>query len=122
MKIPILQGRDFTTRDDMAAPPVMIVNQEFVRRFIPTGLALGRRVRGWGEWFTIVGVVPDTKIYRLTESPQPYFYVPIRQIYRPEMGLVFFVRTSGPIDSATAALRRTAQSVDPAVPVFAATP
>ncbi len=58
MKIPILQGRDFTTRDDMNAPPVMIVNQEFVRRFIPTGLALGRRVQGWGEWFTIVGVVP----------------------------------------------------------------
>ena len=121
MKIPILQGRDFTTRDDMAAPPVMIVNQEFVRRFVPTGLAVGRRVQGWGEWFTIVGVVPDSKIYRLTESPQPYFYVPIRQIYRPEMGLVFFVRTSGPIDSAIAALRRTAQSVDPAVPVFAAT-
>ena len=121
MKIPILQGRDFTTRDDMAAPPVMIVNQEFVRRFVPTGLALGRRVQGWGEWFTIVGIVSDSKIYRLTESPQPYFYVPIRQIYRPEMGLVFFVRTSGPIDSAAVALRRTAQSVDPAVPVFAAT-
>ncbi len=121
MKIPILQGRDFTTRDNTDAPPVMIVNQEFVRRFIPTGVALGRKVQGWGDWFTIVGVVPDSKIYRLTESPQPYFYVPIRQIYRPEMGLVFFVRTTGSIDAATTALRRTAQSVDPAVPVFAAT-
>jgi predicted permease len=118
MKIPLLDGRDFTFRDDVDGLPVMIVNQEFVRRFIPTGTALGRRVNGWGQWFTIVGVVQDSKIYRLTESPTPYFYVPIRQIYRPEMGLVFFVRTSTSIDSATSAMRRESQAVDPAVPVF----
>ena len=118
MKMPILQGRDFNLRDDSSAPPVMIVNEEFVRRFVPTGIVLGRKVHGWGQWFTIVGVVPDSKIYRLTEAKAPYFYVPIRQIYRPEMGLVFYVRTSGTIDSATSALRQEAQAVAPAVPVF----
>jgi predicted permease len=121
MKIPLLEGRDFNARDDRKAPPVMIVNQEFVRRFIPTGTAIGRLVQGWGKWFTIVGVVSDSKIYRLTEAPMPYFYVPIRQIYRPEMGLVFFVRTSGTLDGAIATLRREAQAVDPAVPLFEAT-
>ncbi|HET6176826.1 MAG TPA: ABC transporter permease [Candidatus Sulfotelmatobacter sp.] len=118
MKIPLLQGRDFNLHDDENAAPVMIVNQEFVRRFIPSGTALGRRVQGWGKWFAVVGVVQDSKIYRLNESPTPYFYVPIRQIYRPEMGLAFFIRTSAPIDSAATALRREAQAVDPAVPVF----
>jgi predicted permease len=118
MKIPILQGRDFNLHDDASAQPVMIVNEEFVRHFIPTGISLGRRVQGWGKWFTIVGVVQDTKVFRLTEPPAPYFYVPIRQIYRPEMGLVFFVRTTAPIDSALATLRREAQNVDPSVPVF----
>ena len=118
LKIPILQGRDFTSRDDSEAPPVMIVNQEFLRRYIPTGIALGRRVQGWGQWFTIVGVVSDSKIYRLTEPPTPYFYVPIRQIYRPEMGLVFFVRTSASVQSAISALRRETQAVGPAVPLF----
>src|SRR5260370_10681761 len=34
------------------------------------------------------------------------------------MGLVFFVRTTAPIDSALATLRREAQNVDPSVPVF----
>jgi predicted permease len=121
LKIPILQGRDFNLHDDAKAPPVMIVNQEFVRRFMPGGIVLGRRVQGWGEWFTIVGVVQDTKIFRLTEAATPYFYVPIRQIYRPEMGLVFLVRTSAPIDAALVALRREAQTVDPSVPVFDAT-
>jgi predicted permease len=121
MKIPLLEGRDFNARDDMNAPPVMIVNREFVRRFIPTGTAIGRRVQGWGKWFTIVGVVSDSKIYRFTEAPMPYFYIPFRQIYRPEMGLVFFVRTSGPTDGAIAALRREAQAVDPSVPLLEAT-
>ncbi len=121
MKIPLLEGRDFNARDDINAPPVMIINQEFVRRFIPSGTAVGRRVHGWGKWFTIVGVASDSKIYRLTEAAVPYFYVPIRQIYRPEMGLVFFVRTSGSLDSATVALRREAQAVDPSVPLFDAT-
>jgi predicted permease len=118
MKIPILEGRDFDLRDDRTAPPVMIVNQEFLRRFLPHQSAIGRKVHGWARWFTIVGVVQDSKIYRLTESPMPYFYVPIRQIYRPEMGLTFFVRTTSLFE--VAALPREAQAVDPAVPVFGA--
>jgi predicted permease len=118
MKIPLLEGRDFTALDNASAPPVMIVNQEFVRRFVPGRVAIGRKVQGWGRWFTIVGVVQDTKIYRLTEAPTPYFYVPMTQIYRPEMGLVFFARTSGSTDSAVTALRREATAADPVMPVF----
>jgi predicted permease len=118
LKIPILEGRDFDARDTVDSEPVMIVNREFVRRLIPSGAAIGRKVQGWGEWFTIVAVVENTKVYRLNEPPKPYFYVPIRQIYRPEMGLVFFVRTSGSIDSAISALRREALSAGPTVPVF----
>ena len=118
MKIPLLEGRDFTALDNASAPPVMIVNQEFVRRFIPGKIAIGRQVQGWGKWFTIIGVVQDSKIYRLTEAPTPYFYVPMTQIYRPEMGLVFFVRASGSLDNAITSLRREAHSADPAIPVF----
>jgi ABC-type antimicrobial peptide transport system permease subunit len=100
----------------------MVVSQEFVRRFLSNKDPIGQKVHGWGEWFTIVGVVHDTKIYRLTENASPYFYVPIRQIYRPEMGLKFYVRSSAPLDDAVAALRREAQAIDPAVPVFSAMP
>jgi ABC-type antimicrobial peptide transport system permease subunit len=118
LKIPLLEGRDFDLRDDMSALPVMIVNQALVRRFFDRQMAIGRQVQGWGKWFTIVGVVQDSKTMRLTEQPTPYFYAPIRQIYRPEMGLTFYVRTGGPIDGALAALRREAQAVDPGVPIF----
>jgi predicted permease len=122
MKIPLLQGRDFNLLDDRGNQPVMIVSREFVRRFLPDRNPIGQKVHGWGKWFTIVGVAQDSKIYRLTENAAPYFYVPIRQIYRPEMGLKFYVRTSAPVDDAVAALRREAQAIDPAVPVFNAVP
>jgi predicted permease len=122
MKIPLLHGRDFNLLDDRGNQPVMIVTQEFVRRFLPDRNPIGQKVHGWGKWFTIVGVAQDSKIYRLTENAAPYFYVPIRQIYRPEMGLKFYVRTSAPVDDAVAALRREAQAIDPAVPVFNAMP
>src|SRR5205085_8356211 len=33
VRTPLVMGRDFTERDDADAPPVVIVNQEFARRF-----------------------------------------------------------------------------------------
>jgi predicted permease len=120
MKIPLLEGRDFNQQDDREHPPVMIVTREFARHFMPNQEPIGQKVQGWGKWFTVVGVVDDSKILRLTENTAPYFYAPIRQIYRPEMGLKFFVRTSGPVNDAVTALRREGNAIDPAVPVFSA--
>ena len=122
MKTPMIEGRDFDWHDDSTAPKVMIVNQEFVRRFLANRGVLGRRVHGWGEWFTIVGVVKDSKYHRVTENPQPYFYIPIRQVYRPEYGLTFHVRTSGSVPEAISALQREAAQIDPSLTVFDAEP
>jgi predicted permease len=118
MKIPLLEGRDFDLRDDAKSLKVMIVNQEFVHRFLANRSVIGRKVHGWGEWFTIIGVAKDSKYHRVTESPQPYFYIPIRQIFRPEYGLTFHVRTSASPSEAIALLRREATSIDPALTIF----
>jgi predicted permease len=122
MKIPLVEGRDFDLRDDATSLKVMIVNQEFVRRFLANRSVVGRRVHGWGKWFTIVGVAKDSKYHRVTETPQPYFYIPIRQIFRPEYGLTFNVRTSGSVNEVIAALRREATAIDPALTIFDAEP
>ncbi|HXX99985.1 MAG TPA: ABC transporter permease [Candidatus Limnocylindrales bacterium] len=122
MKIPLLEGRDFDLHDDLTSQKVMIVNQEFVRRFLANRSVLGRKVHGWGQWFTIVGVAKDSKYHRVTENHQPYFYIPIRQIFRPEYGLTFHVRTSGPLGDAIGAIRREASAIDPALTIFAAEP
>jgi ABC-type antimicrobial peptide transport system permease subunit len=85
---------------------------------LPNRGVIGHKVHGWGEWFTIVGVAKDSKYHRVTENPQPYFYIPIRQIFRPEYGLTFHVRTSGNVSEAIAALQREAAAIDPAITIF----
>jgi predicted permease len=121
MKIPLVAGRDFDLGDTATRlhndpiRKVMIVNQEFARRFFAGRDPIGRRVRGWGEWFTVVGVVQNIKYQHLTEGPRPFLYVPIRQVYRPEYGLNFYVRTSALLASALAAIRRESTAIDPAM-------
>ena len=122
MKIPLLAGRDFDLRDDSTALKVTIVNQEFVRRFFAGRDPIGRKVRGWGEWFTVIGVAKNIKYHHLTESPQPFFYIPIRQVYRPEYGLTFHIRTAGTIADAIAAIRRETAAMDPALMIFDSMP
>jgi hypothetical protein len=100
----------------------MIVNEEFARRFLGNRSAIGHKVHGWGQWFTIVGVARNSKYHRVTENAQPYFYIPIRQIFRPEYGLTFHVRTSGSIGEAIVALRRETANLDPALTIFDAEP
>ncbi|MGH7575111.1 MAG: FtsX-like permease family protein [Longimicrobiales bacterium] len=122
MKVPIQKGRDFTLQDDSAHAPVMIVNETFVQRFLAGRSPVGVKVNGWGKWFTIVGVVRDSKILRLSEPAAPYFYVPQRQVYRPEYGYTFFVRTAGDVEQAATALRQAVNGADPSVPIFNAMP
>jgi predicted permease len=116
MRIPLVEGRDFTEHDDQTSLPVMIVNQQFVRHFLPRQNPIGRKVNGFGKWFTIVGVARDGKYLSYTESPQPYFYVPIRQVYKP--GIKFFVRTAGAPDAAVNMVRQAVAAIDPNVAMF----
>jgi predicted permease len=118
MRIPLLEGRDFTERDDENALQVMIVNQAFARRFFGGGNPIGRKVRGWGRWFTVVGVVRDAKYHTPDEAPLPYFYVPFRQVYREDLAIAFLVRTQGDPRQAAGLLRQEINGMDPNVGVF----
>jgi predicted permease len=122
LDIPLLAGRDFNAGDDSMSTHVMIVNETFVNRYLAGRSALGVRVRGWGRWFTIVGVAKDTKTYRLTEGATPYFYVPARQVYRPEKGYTFLARTRGSVDQSVRSIEQAVHSVDPTVPVYGGMP
>lgn len=118
MRIPILQGRDFTEHDDDKSASVMIVNESFVKRYFGDGLVIGRQVHGWGDWFTVVGVAKDSKYNFLTEPSLPYFYVPFRQIYRADMYLAFYIRTVGDPNQAVGTLQRVVRETDPNVTIF----
>jgi predicted permease len=124
LRIPVVEGRNFTEHDDESpnSPNVMIVNQEFVRRFFHSRIPIGRKIHGWGDWFTVVGVAQDSKYHHLGESPVPYTYFPVRQVYRTDMQLAFYVRTKGDPEAMLATLRQKVHAIDPNVTVFDAAP
>jgi len=122
MRIPKLDGRDFTELDDQKSNPVMIVNQRFVKHFFGSANPIGRKVHGWGKWFTVVGVVKDTRYHLPNEDQRALFYVPFRQVYREDLSIAFYARTAGDPNTALAALQRAVRQMDPNVAVFDATP
>ena len=124
MRIPLVEGRNFTEHDneEPSSANVIIVNQEFVRRFFAGRIPIGRKIHGWGSWFTVVGVAANSKYHYLGESPLPYTYFPFRQVYRTDMQLAFYVRTQGDPASVAATLRQQVHEIDPNVTVFDAAP
>jgi predicted permease len=122
MRIPLVDGRDFTEHDDEKSNPAMIVNQTFANRFFGGRNPVGRRVRGLGEWFTVVGVAQDSKYHYPGEAALPYFYVPFRQVYRADMQLAVYLRTAGDPKLALPLVREKVREIDPNVNVFDAVP
>jgi predicted permease len=118
MGIPLVDGREFTEHDDTNAPAIMVINETFARRYLAGQHPVGRTVRAWGKDWMIVGVARDIKYTTLNERPQPYFYVPLAQIYRPELGLGLHVRTIGPPAGVLPAVRRELRAIDPTVQIF----
>jgi predicted permease len=117
MRIPLLAGRDFTARDERGAPMVAIVNDEFERRYYGGRPAVGHLFTAFGVPHTIVGVVRTTKAHSLSESPQPYFYVPLWQHFNASTGVTLNVRAaSGDAMSIAPTVRQALQSIDPQMP------
>jgi predicted permease len=127
MKIPILEGRDFTLNDPLpwddvktTAPKVAIVNRKFAQHFFKGTSAIGKRI-GWGTGpdtkldITIVGVVADS----LYEGPREGVR---RQVFVPHHGKgssVFYIRTHTGSAAAYGMIRNEVRQLDAAMPVYA---
>ena len=122
MRIPLLEGRDFTTRDERKAEPVMIVNQAFAKRFFRGQNPLGRKVRAAGKWCRVVGVARDSKYFSPAEPPTPHFYLAFQQFYNSSPELYFLVRTAGQPVQTIPLLRRAVTETDPNAAAFHAVP
>jgi predicted permease len=115
--IPVEQGREFGSTDRAESPPVAIVNQAMARRFWPSGDPVGARVTLDGEPkpVEIVGVVRDSKIMEMDESPIPLVYLALEQ--RSTEQAVLNVRTAGEPEPLVKAVRQAIGEVAPALPV-----
>ena len=120
-----LAGREFTEDDTAGAPRVAIVNELLVRRMFPGEHAIGRQLdviprlrTGWTHrpgLVTIVGVVNDVKNFGINEVERNNLFLPFAQA--PAPGVELIVRTASSPAGVADALRRSAGSVDPSLPI-----
>jgi predicted permease len=119
MKIPFLEGRDFTQMDVKERSTVAIVNRRFAEHFFKGKSAIGKRLgRGGGPntKFTIeiVGVVADS----LYEGPREGVR---RQVFVPKWGTgsaAFYVRTQTSSSASYNIIRSEVRQLDSSMPVY----
>jgi putative ABC transport system permease protein len=83
LRTPLLEGRNFNSRDRANSAPVAIVNQTFAHKFFPHASALGQSIRTNdrnGPAIQIVGIVRDAKYESLREETYSQAFFPASQI------------------------------------------
>ena len=124
--IRLVHGRAFTDRDRAGSPPVVIVNEAFVRRFLPDvdplaqrlamesflpeGQKLGPRV----EW-QVIGVCEDVRNADLRSAGDPELMVPFWQSPWPQTTVA--VRTARDPMGIHQGLAAAIRSMDPDLPM-----
>jgi len=122
LRVPMRSGRTFGAADRLDAPPVVIVNQTFVQRYLQGTEPLGQRVmlgepKPGGAWATIVGVVADFRNSGSMRPIRPEVYMPMRQQTQWNQ-LFLLVRGDGSPAGMLPAVREAVRSLDPEQPVY----
>lgn len=109
--IPIVSGRQFIRTDDENAPLVAIINQTMAAKVWPGKNPVGEPLKAKDKWLQIVGIAKNSNYRTKTETPIPFFYVPLRQNFRVQNNLIMRTReTPGAIMNA---LAREVHDLDP---------
>jgi predicted permease len=120
--VPLVLGRDFTIRDDKAAPKVGIVNEKFVKRYFGGKNPIGRHIGMGGNPGTkldieIIGVAKDTRYESMRDEVPVEFYRPYTQV-EFVTGMTVYLQTRSDPANLFPALRRVVRELDPNVPVY----
>jgi len=120
MRIPILEGRDFTGQEDARRQRVIIVDETMARRFWPRRNPIGRRVYmavgvAPRDVFTVVGVVKAGKYRSLSEPPTPFVYLAYEQRPLASLFMGVVLRTRGDPETMAPLVRREIHALDATV-------
>jgi putative ABC transport system permease protein len=120
LQIPLLMGREFSTRDSASAPHVAIVSESFTRKFLggtnPVGRQLSAKVRGQRQELQIIGIAADTRATDLRQAPYPTVYVPYDQL-SGSISTTLEVRAAGSPNTVASELRDLLRPRFPDMPV-----
>jgi predicted permease len=114
----VAAGRTFTSDDTVAAPSVIVVNETFMRTYLP-GESLGARLpiaaTEGREESEIVGILRDVQPATRGEAPRPEVYYAAAQV---SDGFEFseptlLIRTDGDPMDLVPPLRQAVQDIDP---------
>jgi putative ABC transport system permease protein len=116
LRIPVLQGREFSEGDSAEAPCVAVVNQSMVRKYWPAGNAVGGHVHVSKRTCEVVGVVHNI-VYRSVawESGDPVLYLSLLQDYQPWFNVV--LRSWGSAYAVLPGLQQAVESLDSTLPL-----
>lgn len=118
LRIPLLEGHDFTEQDDAHAQPVAILNVTLAKKLWPTASAIGRMVMVNQRATRVVGVVAEIQPKNLLEPAAPYLFLPLWQSDPGKEGdLRLAVRVKSDPNAALPEIRRAIHSIDPNIPI-----
>jgi putative ABC transport system permease protein len=124
--IPVLRGRLLGDQDTAGAPPVVVVNQTLAHRccegkdtlgsLVYLGQSEGNQARGTGR--EVVGVVGDSKDWRLDRDPHPTIFLPQGQAPDgfPANRAAWIIKTSVPLGLPE--VQRLVNQVDSTQPII----
>ena len=122
MKIGVVKGREFRATDRRGAPPVIAVNEEFARRYIPHRDPIGASIRlpgptEAGYLAEVVAVVRNSKYRTLGEEQRPAIYEVFAQRVNQLRVAHVFVRTAEGVGPTTQEVAKVLQQLDPSTSV-----
>jgi putative ABC transport system permease protein len=122
MRIPLKTGRVFTSQDRQGAPPVVVIDEQFVKKYFQHGNPIGKRItfgaapgKTDSTWITIVGVVGHAAHEGLDAEPRIQYYFPYAQTGGRQMAVT--VRTAGSPLAMLPAVRNAVHGVDRDLPL-----
>ncbi|CAN5877249.1 ABC transporter permease [soil metagenome] len=117
--IRILAGRDLSEEDTVTSEPVVVVNEAFIARMLPSTSPLAARVvvdePDGPVGRRVVGVVRDARLFGSDLRSRPEIFVPYAQ--SPLRLTSFVVHHAGSDGEVQAAIRRAVSSFDRTLPV-----
>jgi putative ABC transport system permease protein len=121
MRIPLLRGRQFSSSDGDGAARVVIVNQTFVKRFLPETDPIGTFIRTYpgptvgADSREIVGVVGDVidRVGQNEDVPQVYASF----LQNPKRSMVVVIRAGGDPATLAPVVRGTVWAIEKDQPV-----
>jgi len=127
MRIPLLRGREFSERDNLSSPLVVILNETLAKSAFPNQDPIGKRITldtTHPVWLTIVGVIKDVKQSNWTGPLDNEVYIPFLQddkfLNSPQPARAYVsivIRTDTDAESLIPVVQQAIWSIDRDIPI-----